>query len=216
VVNTRYFIMRARILLCINNTMNEELFTKDTDYWNVADNIKDIYMSDGSLTTLLDYEAVLDEVDLYAFKNWILGELVEGPEVSRYTVACTFLWPGHLMPDPRGAKRLLPFDCKVKFKKTKMKMPVKVESSDDYREGIKKPKLVDVPVWLVEITMPKDLIADIRSGSIELEGQEIDLEDLDLSYEEDLEDDAVVDNDAEEVEAEAQDQEEADEEDPFA
>jgi len=195
--------------------MNEELFTKDTDYWNVAENIKDIYMSDGSLTTLLDYEAVLDEVDLYAFKNWILGELVEGPEVTRYSVACTFLWPAHLMPDPRGAKRLLPFDCKIKWKKTKMKIPMKIESNDDYRDEIKKPKLKDVPVWLVEITMPKDLIADIRSGSIELEGQEIDLEDLDLSYEEDLEDDAVVDNDEEEVEAEAQDQEEA-EDDPFA
>jgi len=113
--------------------MNEELFSNDTDFWAIADTIKDIYMSDGALTTLLDFEGVLDEIDLYAFKNWILGELVEGPEVSRYTVSCTFMWPGHLMPDPRGARRLLPFDCKIKFKKTTMKVPRKVEDEDDFR-----------------------------------------------------------------------------------
>ena len=198
--------------------MNDELFSKDTDYWQIADTIKTIYMSDGSLTTLLDYEGVLDEIDLYAFKNWILGELVEGPEVSRYTVACTFMWPVHLMPDPRGAKRLLPFDCKVKFKKTTMKVPRKVEEKDDYRGGINKPKLDDMPIWLVEITMPKDLIADIRSGSIEMEGQEIDLEDLDLGYEEDLDQAAEVDNDMEEVADETEEQQDLgdEEEDPFA
>jgi hypothetical protein len=41
-------------------------------------------------------------------------------------------------------------------------------------------------VWLVEIEMPKSLMADIRTGSIELEDQDIDLEDLDSAYEEDL------------------------------
>jgi len=194
-----------------------ELFKDPTDYWAVADTIKDIYLSDGSLTTLLDYEGVLDEVDLYAFRNWILGELVEGPTVGRYTVACTFMWPAHLMPDPRGAKRLLPFDCKIKFRNATMQVPRQIKSEEDYRTDSKKPKLDAIPVWLVEITMPKDLIADIRSGSIELEGQEIDLEDLDLGYEEDLDQSAIVNDDQEDVADEAQDQEDlSNEEDPFA
>jgi hypothetical protein len=198
--------------------MNEELFSKDTDYWAIAETIKDIYMSDGSLTTLLDYEGVLDEVDLYAFKNWSLGELVEGPTVERYTVSCTFMWPAHLMPDPRGARRLLPFDCVVKWRKTKMKVPKKIESEEDYREGgIKKGKLTEMPIWLVEITMPKDLIADIRSGSIELEGQEIDLEELDLGYEEDLDQADVYDKTEEDLADEQEKQEgEGEEENPFA
>jgi hypothetical protein len=34
--------------------------------------------------------------------------------------------------------------------------------------------------------MPKALISDIRTGSIELEDEEIDLEDLDSAYQEDL------------------------------
>ena len=98
-----------------------------------------------------------------------------------------------------------------------MKVPRTVEDKDDMRPGINKPKLDEVPIWLVEITMPKDLIADIRSGSIELEGQEIDLEDLDLGYEEDLDQAAEVDDNDEELADEANDQEEADdEENPFA
>ena len=98
-----------------------------------------------------------------------------------------------------------------------MKVPRKVETEEDFRPGMHKPILDEMPIWLVEITMPKDLIADIRSGSIELEGQEIDLEDLDLGYEEDLDQDAVLDNDDEELQAETQEQLEAgkDEENPF-
>ena len=41
-------------------------------------------------------------------------------------------------------------------------------------------------VWLVEITMPKALMSDIRTGSIELEDQDVDLADLDDAYEQDL------------------------------
>ena len=58
---------------------DKEIFKNKEDYWQVADNIRDIYMSDGSLATLLDFERVLDEVDIYAFKNWEIGELVAGP-----------------------------------------------------------------------------------------------------------------------------------------
>ena len=52
---------------------DRELFKNHEDYWQVADNIRDIYMSEGSLATLLDFERVLDEVDIYAFRNWEIG-----------------------------------------------------------------------------------------------------------------------------------------------
>ena len=166
--------------------MDEKLFKDGSDYWQVAQNIKDIYLSEGSLLTLLDFERVLDELDLYAFKNWDIGELVAGPDISKYRVACTFLWPSEFMPDPRGARRLLPFDCEVKYKKTKMKVPVRIKDPSDYRPGTHKAKLMEKKVWLVEITMPKNLMSDIRTGSIELEDQDIDLQDLDDAYEQDL------------------------------
>jgi hypothetical protein len=165
---------------------DSDIFKNHEDYWMVADTIKGIYTSDGSLLTLMDFERVLDEMDLYAFKNWQLGELVQGPTVGKYKVSCIFLWPEKLMPDPRGAKRLLPFDCEVRFKKTTMTIPIKIEDPDDFQPGTHKARLVKKKVWLVEIVMPKSLISEIRTGSIELEDQNIDLEDLDSAYEEDL------------------------------
>lgn len=165
---------------------NKELFKNHEDYWQVADNIKAIYMSDGSLATLLDFERVLDELDIYAFRNWEIGELVAGPEISKYRVAVTFMWPLKLMPDPRGARRLLPFDCDVFYKRQKIKIPIKIDDPSDYRSGTKKAKLIEREVWLVEIIMPKALMSEIRTGSIEMEDQDIDLDELDSAYEQDL------------------------------
>jgi hypothetical protein len=167
-------------------SFDDPIFKDGEDYWQIADNIKNIYMSEGSLMTLLDFERVIDELDVYAFKNWAIGELVSGPEITKYRVSAIFMWPESLMPDPRGARRLLPFDCVVKYKKTLMKVPVKITDPSDYRPGLKKAKISEQKVWLVEITMPKSLMSDIRTGSLELEDQDIDLADLDAAYEQDL------------------------------
>jgi hypothetical protein len=174
----------------MSKTIDQAIFRDGEDYWQVAENIRDIYMSEGSLLTLLDFERVLDELDLYAFKNWQIGELVSGPIIGKYRVSCIFMWPERLMPDPRGARRLLPFDCVVKYKKTLMKVPMKIEDPSDYRPGTKKARLVEKKIWLVEITMPKSLMSDIRTGSVELEDQDIDLQDLDDAYQQDLDKDS--------------------------
>jgi hypothetical protein len=170
----------------MSKTIDQAIFKDGSDYWQVAENIKDIYLSEGSLLTLLDFERVLDELDLYAFKNWQIGELVSGPTIGKYRVTCIFMWPEKLMPDPRGARRLLPFDCEIKYKKTSMKVPMKVRNPDDFRPGTHKARLIEKKIWLVEITMPKSLMSDIRTGSVELEDEEIDLKDLDQAYEQDL------------------------------
>jgi len=170
--------------------MDRELFKDHTDYWQVADNIRDIYMSDGSLTTLLDFERVLDEVDIYAFKNWEIGELVAGPDIGKYRVSCTFMWPLKLMPDPKGGRRLLNYDCEINYQRKEIKIPIKITDPSDYIPGTRKAKLMTQEVWLVEIVMPKALMNDIRTGSIEMEDQEIDLEELDQAYEQDLDQEA--------------------------
>mgnify|MGYP000106098706 CR=1 FL=1 len=172
----------------------KNIFNDGLDYWQVSETIKDIYMSEGSISVLLDYERVLDEMDIYAFKNWSSAELVAGPDIGRYSVTCTWLWPAELMPDPRGAKRLLPFGAKVKFKKTEMKVPVKIESPGDYRGGSKKAKIINKTVWLVEMELPKYLINEVRSGSKELEDQDIDMDDLDSAYEQDMDQEQYQEN----------------------
>jgi hypothetical protein len=160
----------------------KKTFIDSPEWRSIVDNVQGIMTSDGTMSTLLDFERVLDEADVYAFKNWELGELVDGPKVTRYEVTCTFMWPQKLMPDPRAGKRLITLGCDIKLKKTSVKMPVKVESEDDFNPGTKYPKLVDRPIWLVNITIPKDLMNDIREGSVDIADQSIDLEDLDDAY----------------------------------
>jgi hypothetical protein len=171
-------------------------FFQDVDYVSIIDTVKGIMTSDGSMATLLDYERVLDEADLYAYKNWELGELVQGPDVKRYTVSCIFMWPYKLMPDPRACKRLASIGCKIKFKKTHIKVPVEVLDYEDFVPGTRYPKMAKRHIWLVYIEMPKELMDEIREGSIDLADQTIDLEELSDSYEDDLDQEDIQDDPA--------------------
>jgi len=67
---------------------------------------------------------------------------------------------------------------------------VRIMDPSDYRPGTHKAKIEEKKIWLVEIVMPKALMSDIRTGSIELEDQDVDLEDLDQAYEQDLDQDS--------------------------
>jgi hypothetical protein len=162
-------------------------FFNDIDFVSITNTIKGIMTSDGSMSILLDYERVLDEADLYAFKNWIFGELVQGPDTGRYNVSCVFMWPYKLMPDPRGAKRLINLGCKVYFAKSKLDVPVQVKDYDDLIPGTNYPKYSERKVWFCKIVIPLELMDDIKEGSINLADQEIDLQELEQAYDEDLE-----------------------------
>ena len=154
----------------------------------IVENTKKIYMSESSLDLLMDFERVMDQVDLYAFKNWKRGELVEGPIKHKHWVECTFMYPRNMMPDPDGGKRLLGYKAIVEYKKDKLETPVKVKDYSDFRPGTRKPKLKEDPVWLVKIKMPSELVKDTQEGFVELEGREIDLSELDQAYEQDISD----------------------------
>lgn len=158
----------------------------DVNFVSIVNTVKGIMTSDGSMSILLDFERVLDESDIYAFKNWLKGELVQGPDVGRYNVNCTFMWPYKLMPDPRAVKRLLAIGCDVKWEKTEIKVPVEVKNYDDFVQGTNYPKGVKRKVWLVQITIPMELMDDIKEGSVDLAGSTIDLEELNNAYDEDL------------------------------
>jgi hypothetical protein len=161
-------------------------FFNDVDFVSIVDTIKNVYMSDGSMSTLLDYERVLDEADLYAYKNWKNGELVQGPDIGRYSCKCIFMWPYKLMPDPRGALRLVKIGCRVTFGKGEIEVPVEVKDYDDFVPGTRYPKMHKRKVWFVEITIPFDLMNDIKEGSIDLAGETIDLSEIEDAYDEDL------------------------------
>ena len=168
---------------------------------DVIENTKEIFMTDSSLATLLDFERVLDELDLYVFANWKEGELVEGPIYEKYFVTCTFMWPYKLMPDPRGGERLLDYDCEIYYSKDTLEYPIKVETPDDFEPGTKMPKLGKKPVWLVTIVMPKKLMQEIQQGSLDLESATLDLEDIEKAYEEGKDSEVSYDQEKEEQNA---------------
>jgi len=165
--------------------------------------IKNLYMSDNALNMLVDFERVLDNADIYVFPNWAKGELVEGPIITKYFVICKFMWPEKKMPDPAGAERLISFGVRVRYNKTTIKIPMEIKDSSDYRDGSRKAKLADQTIWVVEIMMPKNLMKDIKQGSKEIAGTEIDLSDLASAYEKGFQEKALKDNSQQSLEADA-------------
>jgi len=138
------------------------------DVYDLVKNIEGIYGSNTAFQVLKDFERVLDELDIYVYANWEEGELAQGPEIGRHWITCTFMWPKGKMPDPMGGKRLLDYDCKVKYKRSHIVVPRTIRKPDDIRPGTKKGKLDRRPIWLVEIMMPKSLVMDIYSGYKEM------------------------------------------------
>jgi hypothetical protein len=156
---------------------------------DVIENCQTINESPSSIATVLNFERVLDEMDLYAYAHWIGGELVQGPEYEKYFVSCTFMWPYKKMPDPRGAERLMQYGCEVKYKRDLLEVPVKVKSPYDYKAGTKFAKTTHYKVWLITIVMPRDLMSNIEKGTIEIENEQLDMKDIEEAYEEGTDED---------------------------
>lgn len=154
---------------------------------DILNNISNIYATDTTINTLMGFEEVLDDIDLYAYANWLDGELVEGPVYKRYFVKCTFMWPYKKMPDPSGAKRLLAQGCEVVYNKDYLKFPVSVKDPDDYESGTHFPKTARTKIWLVSITIPKQLINAVEQSSADLENEQSDFENIDAAFDQDTE-----------------------------
>lgn len=188
------------------NLKRADHFFDDVNFVSIVNTIKDIYTSSGIISILLDYERVLDQADIYAFKNWELGELVQGPDIGRYSVTCTFMWPKNLMPDPRGSKRLMAIGCKLIWAKSKIMVPIEVKDYEDFVPGTRYPKGISKPVWFVQIEIPLELMDEIKEGSIDLAGQRIDLDEIDDSYDEGLEKEGAEADSADQSEEQGQPQ----------
>ena len=145
---------------------------------DLNDHLRKVSEGESLLDMLLEFEGILDEVDLYAYKNWIKGEILEGPEVGRHWVTAKFMYMSEDMPDPSGAERLLSRGMKVKFCREELKYPKKIKTWDDIDQsrsfnaqgggyggmgglggvGYVKPKVMTDKVWVVEIKMPRKFV----------------------------------------------------------
>lgn len=143
------------------------------DILDVIKNIESITEHTTSFEILKDFERVLDELDIYLYNNWEDGELAMGPKIERHWVTCGFMWDRKQMPEITGAKKLVDYDCKVKYKKTHIIVPRTIKDPGDIRPGTKKGKLDRKPVWIVEIRMPKRLITTIWQGNKKIIDDEV-------------------------------------------
>lgn len=134
------------------------------DVLDIIKNVQSLYGVGPTLDVLKDFERVIDESDVYVFKNWNEGELLEGPVDSRHFVTCSFMWTEDKMPDPSGGKKLLDAGCKVIYKKDNLLKPREIKTPEDYRPGTTKGKIDAHPIWVVEIRMPKELMGNFREG----------------------------------------------------
>lgn len=134
------------------------------DIIDVITNIQELYENNSSLAALKDFERVLDEMDMYVYKNWFEGELAAGPKVERHWITASFMWPLDKMPDPMAGKRLMEIGCKIKYQKTHLMEAREIKGPEDIRPGTKKGFMDRKPIWVVEIAMPKKLVFDIYKG----------------------------------------------------
>lgn len=126
-----------------------------TDLDSIKKTLVGISKGDDILDTLLEFERTLDNAELFAYKNWILGELVEGPEIKRYWYKTVWMYPYAMMPDPNGGLRLTKLGAKVNFRKGVFKKPIKVTGPQDWRDPeSKRAKMGEHDVWLVTIELP--------------------------------------------------------------
>jgi hypothetical protein len=140
---------------------------------------------------LIRVEDFFDSLDLYVFKNWLDGEIVDGPVVKRYWVSITLQFEYEDMPDPSGAERLMSRGCKVKFWKAKQEEARDPQSPDDFRKDGRgsKPVLDDAGIWLVEIQVPRRFVdEDDATDQNAAEAAGVDQELMSSAQDEDIDD----------------------------
>ena len=166
--------------------------TQKTTQDDINGNLSKILDSKNTLDVLLEFENMLDSVNIYAYKNWQYGEVVDGPKMGRHWFTVTLMYPNKLMPDPNGANRLVNYDCKVNYRKAVYVTPVKIKTQDDLEvneKGKRVPKMVKKGVWLIEITMPRRFIDD---DSIAVDNDDIDQDAVEEAYDDNLDSEGLA------------------------
>lgn len=131
------------------------------------------------LDILVQMEDVLDSMDVYVFKNWLKGEVAEGPIVRRYWLDMTLRYKQDEMPDPRAALRLLKHGVRVDFSKAPIEQPDKEsdQESDEY-------------AWLIRVSIPRRLVVQMNSAQHDFYDDEVDIDNVEDAK------DAGIDNES--------------------
>ena len=155
--------------------------------------------SESLVDVLIQLENFLDNLDVYVFKNWFEGEVVDGPIIKKYWVGMVLLYDYNNMPDPEGALVLEKHGAKVSYqlrdiedtdvKKDSLDLPAISQITDiEGGQGVYGDNSVTnnskhVPsvknVWLVKIMVPRIFIDELNALDIDVY-DENSLDDMNL------------------------------------
>lgn len=185
------------------------------DINEIAQTISNVKKNRNSLDVLLEIEGIFDNLHLYAYENWIKGEVIRGPIITKYWCEVYLMYPEKQMPNPDGALRLMKHGCYVFFQKDTLTTSVKIKTPDDLaapdaQTGRQKPKTKEIPVYVVKIVIPRHLLNDYSVKKVNALDGNIDIDDVVDAYDQGLD----VDRNARNEQNEQADEEpEFDEED---
>jgi hypothetical protein len=157
--------------------------------------LDDVYSSENILDILTEFERVFDELDVYVYKNWIKGEIAEGPKIDRYWITVSLMYPYKMMPDPEGALRLTDHGCKVTYQKDVLKHVAKIKGEESYEtdeDGKLRAKIIESPIWIVEVVMPRHFIDERQTESEQAGNTKVDMDDVSDAYDEGLNSDEAA------------------------
>ena len=127
--------------------------------YDVRGTVQKLFDDSGLMDILLGVEEYFDNADLYVFDNWIDGEIVEGPVVSKYWVEVTLKYDMDKMPDPRGAYLFENQGTKIMVRQdVERVIPKYAKDMDDLDIESGKVKEEKVPVILIKFVIPRRLV----------------------------------------------------------
>lgn len=127
--------------------------------YDVRGTVQKLFDDSGLMDILLGVEEYFDNADLYVFSNWIDGEIVEGPVVSKYWVEVTLKYDMDKMPDPRGAYLFENQGTKIMVRQdVERVIPKYAKDMDDLDIESGKVKEEKVPVILIKFVIPRRLV----------------------------------------------------------
>lgn len=127
----------------------------------ISKNISKLAVDVVALDILMSIDQILNDIGVYTYANWIDGELVDGPHISRHWVESTWMWPKKKMPNPDGAMRLYKKGVIVTYEKDQFLKVVKVTDPNDIKnQTTKKAKESTHDVWCVTLKIPRKMVDD--------------------------------------------------------
>jgi len=160
------------------------------DINEIVATISNVKKNHNALNLLLEVEGIFDQLHIYAYENWLKGEVISGPIVSKYWVEVDLMYLEKHMPNPDAAERLIKHGCHVFFRKDTLSDNVKIKQPDDLVTDTDRqkqvPKVKKTRVWVVRIVMPRHLLSDYNVRKINAMADTIDLDDVIDAYDKGL------------------------------